>query len=446
MGVVEGVCLSLEVNRPMSMRSRPVSLAVRSSMGSAEKGSDFCPVLVLSPADAGALSPIAPAGFYRLDLSGRFPVSAGWSDRLESGASVLLPSHRSLAWSVAYAGRPASVAFLPWQGNGFARVVAGADPLVPPSHIGAFAATGFGEILDGGRAPARALATLLRVQGPEGVALWDVSFLLFEGRALAAELRRDLGLALLDALDGLPALWQPVGGAMASLLVRQAIVTAGAGLGGLSRFRRWLLRLIRALRRLEHRMDLAPIRRMAGVLAPLVARAGFFSRAFSAERSDLARAETWAAIPSQALTRGPLAIVLREENLPVGGQWWWAEADLPDGGWGIDDPKAPRPLGAAAAAALLEGAMGPGCLLLPSLALLPLLEVHAGRSARVPVIGLDVLSALAGICWPGSGTLEEIGEGLAVGAVEGPEGSARVMVEAARFILGVLEQRRLFGP
>jgi hypothetical protein len=118
---------------------------------------------------------------------------------------------------------------------------------------------------------------------------------------------------------------------------------------------------------------------------------------------------------------------------------------MPEGGWGLDDPQALRPLGSAAAAALLEGTMGPGRLLLPSLSLLPLLEVHAGRAARVPVVGLDALSASAGVSWPGGGSLEEIGEGLAVRAVNGPEGGARVLIEAARFVLGVLKQRRLFG-
>jgi hypothetical protein len=61
------------------------------------------------------------------------------------------------------------------------------------------------------------------------------------------------------------------------------------------------------------------------------------------------------------------------------------------------------------------------------------------------VVGLDALSASAGVSWPGGGSLEEIGEGLAVRAVDGPEGGARVLIEAARFVLGVLEQRRLFG-
>lgn len=403
------------------------------------------PVLALSPADAGALSPVAPAGFYRLDLSGRWPVGAGRLERIEPGTALLLPSHRALAWSVAYAGRPSAAAFLPWRGNGFARVVAGADPSVPESHLGAFAAAGLGEILDGGRAPARALWSLLRAQAPEGLALWDVSLLLFKGRALAMDLRRDLALMLLEALDSLPAPWLPVGGSMASLSVRRAIAAADVGHAGPARLRRWLLHLIRALRRLEHRMDLAPVRRMAGILAPVATRAGLLSWALSTERAEMARAEAWAAAPPPALARGPLAIVLREEA-PIGGvRWWWSEASMPEGGWGLDDPKVLRPLNSAAAAALLEGAMGPGRLLLPSLALLPLLEVHAGRAAQVPVVGLDALSASAGVSWPGGGSLEEIGEGLAVGAVEGPEGSARVLVEAVRFVLGVLEQRRLFG-
>jgi len=403
-------------------------------------------VLALSPADAGALSSVAPAGFYRLDLSGRWPVGVGRTDRLAPGGALLLPSHRALAWSVAYAGRPSSVAFLPWRGNGFARVVAGADPSVPEGHLGAFAAAGLGEILDGGRAPARALDSLLRAQAPEGLALWDISLLLLEGQALAMELRRDLALILLEALDGLPAPWLPIGGSMGPLLVRRAIAAADVGHAGPARLRRWLLRLVRALRRLEHRMDLAPVRRMAGILAPVVARAGLLSWALSSERAEMARAEAWVAAPPSALARGPLAIVLREEGPPGGVRWWWSEALMPEGGWGLDDPKAPRPLNSPAAAALIEGAMGPGRLLLPSLALLPLLEVHAGRAARVPVMGLDALSASAGVSWPGGGSLEEIGESLAVGAVEGPEGSARVLVEAARFVLGVLERRRLFGP
>jgi hypothetical protein len=403
-------------------------------------------VIALSPADAGALSPVAPAGFYLLDLSGRWPMAVGRVDRLEAGASLVLPSHRALAWSVAYAGRPASVAFMPWRGNGFARVVAGADASVLPADLGAWAAAGLGEILDGGRAPSRALSGLLRAQGPDGAALWDVSLLLFEGRALALDLRRDLGLLLLEALDGLPAPWLPVGGAVASMSVRRAISATGAGAFGLPALRRWLLRLVRALRRLEHRMDLASVRRMAGVLAPSVTRAGLLAWSWRAEREEFSRAAAWASAPPPALARGPLAIVLRDEGPSAGPRWWWCEASMPEGGWGLDDPQALRPLGSAAAAALLDGAMGPGRLLLPSLALLPLLEVHAGRAARVPVVGLDALSASAGVSWPGGGSLEEIGEGLAVHAAEGPEGSARVLVEAARFVLGVLEQRRLFGP
>jgi hypothetical protein len=403
-------------------------------------------VIALSPADAGALSPVAPAGFYLLDLSGRWPMAAGRVDRLEAGASLVLPSHRALAWSVAYAGHPASVAFMPWRGNGFARVVAGADASVLPADLGAWAAAGLGEILDGGRAPSRALSDLLRAQGPDGAALWDVSLLLFEGRALALDLRRDLGLLLLEALDGLPAPWLPVGGAVASMSVRRAIFATGAGAFGLPALRRWLLRLIRALRRLEHRMDLASVRRMAGVLAPSVTRAGLLAWSWQAEREEFSRAAAWASVPPPALARGPLAIVLRDEGPSAGPRWWWCETSMPEGGWGLDDPQALRPLGSAAAAALLDGAMGPGRLLLPSLALLPLLEVHAGRAARVPVVGLDALSASAGVSWPGGGSLEEIGEGLAVHAAEGPEGSARVLVEAARFVLGVLEQRRLFGP
>jgi hypothetical protein len=401
--------------------------------------------IVLSPADAGALSPVAPAGFYLLDLSGRWPMAAGRVDRLAAGAALVLPSHRALAWSVAYAGRPASVAFLPWRGNGFARVAAGADASIPAAALGAWVATGLGEVLDGGGAPSRALSALLRSQGSEGTALWDVSLLLFEGRALALDLRRDLGLLLLEAIDGLPAPWLPVGGTVASMSVRQVVSAAGSGGLGLSVLRRWLLRLIQALRRLEHRMDLASVRRMAGVLAPFVTRAGLLAWRRRAERESLSRAAAWASVPPPALARGPLAIVLRDEGPSAGPRWWWCEASMPEGGWGLDDPQALRPLGSAAAAALLEGAMGPGRLLLPSLSLLPLLELHAGRAARVPVVGLDALSAAAGVSWPGCGSLKEIGEGLAAHAVDGPEGSARVLVEATRFVLGVLEQRRLFG-
>jgi hypothetical protein len=401
--------------------------------------------IVLSPADAGALSPVAPAGFYLLDLSGRWPVAAGRVDRLAAGAALVLPSHRALAWSVAYAGRPASAAFLPWRGNGFARVAAGADASIPAADLGAWAAAGLGEILDGGRAPSRALSSLLHSQGPEGAALWDVSRLLFEGRALALDLRRDLGLLLLEAIDGLPAPWLPVGGTVASMSVRQVVAASSAGGLGLPALRRWLLRLIQALRRLEHRMDLSAVRRTAGVLAPFVPRAGLLAWRWRAERETLSHAAAWASAPPPAFARGPLAIVLRSEGPSGSTRWWWCEASMPEGGWGLDDPQALRPLGSAAAAALLEGTMGPGRLLLPSLSLLPLLEVHAGRAARVPVVGLDALSASAGVSWPGGGSLEEIGEGLAVRAVDGPEGGARVLIEAARFVLGVLKQRRLFG-
>jgi hypothetical protein len=101
-------------------------------------------------------------------------------------------------------------------------------------------------------------------------------------------------------------------------ILRQDKGLRSSGGLGLPALRRWLLRLIQALRRLEHRMDLSAVRRTAGMLAPFVTRAGLLAWRWRAERETLSRAAAWASAPPPAFARRPLAIVLRDEG-PSGG-------------------------------------------------------------------------------------------------------------------------------